>query len=398
PNVGLQFPEPIGLQPISQNMKQQVAGQVRGRSPPERRVPFGSQFLDIEIAQTRDLGVERLSIRHRGIDHHAWHGRSTGATTRGAESGLCTATVDDAIDPLTVDLLRAQFKAELFAHHASEEAANRMLLPIGGTHNGGNRCSLRPAQHGEHASLFRPWPAFARGASFSLRLARAMPRANGRLRCNGSPLARGDDFDWRCFDLGPVGSRANACLRRGANGVALDADGFEALFGDAKGHRSSFSIASPGQERAVGADLFQQPSADELIHGLSNRLARNVRRQVDSAIIAPRSRGQNDALGIGEFGHRDPPSRWCGVIAATTTAPPRPCSRRGRIPRAWRARTGHSTVLFAVECQSFLDNVIARLGQTGSWNNPHLPAGLTSTAKLYREVYARHGSSILTAA
>src|SRR5262249_25574215 len=195
PNVGLQFPEPIGLQPISQNMKQQVAGQVRGRSPPERRVPFGSQFLDIEIAQTRDLGVERLSIRHRGIDHHAWHGRSTGATTRGAESGLCTATVDDAIDPLTVDLLRTQFKAELLAHHASEEAANRMLLPTGDAHNGRNRCSLRPAQHGEHASLFRPWPAFARGASFSLRLARAMPRANGRLRCNGSPLARGDNLD-----------------------------------------------------------------------------------------------------------------------------------------------------------------------------------------------------------
>src|SRR5262249_40715740 len=33
----------------------------------------------------------------------------------------------------------------------------------------------------------------------------------------------------------------------------------------------------------------------------------------------------------------DPPLRWCGVIAATTTAPPRPRSRRGRIPRARRA-------------------------------------------------------------
>jgi hypothetical protein len=45
-----------------------------------------------------------------------------------------------------------------------------------------------------------------------------------------------------------------------------------------------------------------------------------------------------------------------------------------------RALNGHSTALFAAECQSFLDNVIARLGQTGSWNNPHSPAGLTSTA------------------
>src|SRR5262245_43210598 len=74
PTVRIQFPEPIGLQPISQNMKQQVVGQVRGRSPPERRVPFGSQFPYTETVQTRDLGVERLSIRHRGIDHHAWHG------------------------------------------------------------------------------------------------------------------------------------------------------------------------------------------------------------------------------------------------------------------------------------------------------------------------------------
>jgi len=57
--------------------------------------------------------------------------------------------------------------------------------------------------------------------------------------------------------------------------------------------------------------------------------------------------------------------RWFGVITATTAAPPRPCSRRGRIPRARRARNGHSTALFANECQSFLDNVIAGFRQTG---------------------------------
>src|SRR5262249_26841668 len=139
-------------------------------------------------------------------------------------------------------------------------------------------------QHGEHASLFRPWPAFARGASFGLRLARLMPRANGLMRCNGSPLARGDDFDGRCFDFGAVGSRANACLHRRAHRIILDSDCLEALLGDAKRHGSSFSIASPGQQRAIGADLFKQPSADEPIDGLSNRFARNVCRQVNSAI------------------------------------------------------------------------------------------------------------------
>lgn len=124
----------------------------------------------------------------------------------------------------------------------------------------------------------------------------------------------------------------------GPTATSLTPDRFEAPFGDAKRHRSSFRIASPGQERAIGADLFKQPSADELIHGLSNRFDRNVCRQVNPAIIATQSRGQNDELGIGESCHRDPPLRWCGVVRRTTTAPPRPCSRRGRIPRASRAR------------------------------------------------------------
>ena len=99
---------------------------------------------------------------------------------------------------------------------------------------------------------------------------------------------------------GVLGSRANACLRSSAHRNILDPDRFEAPLGNAKRHRSSFRIASPGQQRAIGADLFQQPSADELIHGLPNRFARNVCRQVKSAIIASRSRGQNDELGIGE--------------------------------------------------------------------------------------------------
>jgi hypothetical protein len=44
----------------------------------------------------------------------------------------------------------------------------------------------------------------------------------------------------------------------------LDPDRFEALLSDAKRHGSSFSIALPGQQRAMDADLFKQPSVDEL--------------------------------------------------------------------------------------------------------------------------------------
>src|SRR5260370_39897058 len=99
-----------------------------------------------------------------GSPRVAWHSSCT--TTRGAGSGLSTATVDDAIDPVPVDFLRVEIEATLLAHHASEEAAHRALLPIGDAHDGRNRRSLRSAQHGEHARLCRSLRAFARAASF----------------------------------------------------------------------------------------------------------------------------------------------------------------------------------------------------------------------------------------
>jgi len=34
-----------------------------------------------------------------------------------------------------------------------------------------------------------------------------------------------------------------------------------------------------------------------------------------------------------------------------------------------RARNGRTTALLAAECQSFLDNLIAGLGQIGAWND-----------------------------
>jgi hypothetical protein len=48
--------------------------------------------------------------------------------------------------------------------------------------------------------------------------------------------------------------------------------------------------------------------------------ALNIRRQFNTAIFAPRSRGQNDALGIGESCHRDAPF----VGAAPSLPPPKP--------------------------------------------------------------------------
>ena len=64
----------IRLQPIGQDAEQEMAGQVRGRRPPEDSVPAAAKRVDVEIAQARDLGVECLAVRRRRTDPHAGHG------------------------------------------------------------------------------------------------------------------------------------------------------------------------------------------------------------------------------------------------------------------------------------------------------------------------------------
>src|SRR5262245_35725056 len=127
-----------------------------------------------------------------------------------------------------------------------------------------------------------------------------MLRTSRPLGCSRNPLAGGGRLGGRCFSLDPIGSRTNACLQSSGSRIVLAPDRVEALLGDAKGHGPGFSVAPPAQQRATGADLFQQPGADELVDGLAKRFARYVCRQVNSAIVTPRSRGQNDVLRIGE--------------------------------------------------------------------------------------------------
>ena len=56
--LGVQVTQLIGLQPVGQDSKQQMAGQVRGRLPPKHGVPTAAKLTDAEIAQARNLGVE----------------------------------------------------------------------------------------------------------------------------------------------------------------------------------------------------------------------------------------------------------------------------------------------------------------------------------------------------
>ena len=56
--LAVQVAQMVGLKPVSQNAKQQVAGQVRGRPPPEYGMPTASKLPDVEIAQARNLDVD----------------------------------------------------------------------------------------------------------------------------------------------------------------------------------------------------------------------------------------------------------------------------------------------------------------------------------------------------
>jgi hypothetical protein len=56
---GTEISQLIGLQPVGENGKQQMAGQMRRRLLPEHALPARPQAMEIEIAQMRDLVVQR---------------------------------------------------------------------------------------------------------------------------------------------------------------------------------------------------------------------------------------------------------------------------------------------------------------------------------------------------
>ena len=116
-----------------------------------------------------------------------------------------------------------------------------------------------------------------------------MRLASGLLCRNGNLLAGGDGFSCG-FDFAPSRRRANACLLGSGYRLSFDVDRFEALLGEAERHRPT-AVASPDRERASGAHLLQQASADELVDRLSGGLVFDVRRPFDSAVIALRSSG-----------------------------------------------------------------------------------------------------------
>ena len=93
--LAVQITQHVGLQPVSQNAEQEVAGQVRVRSPPEYVMPMASKPPDVEIAQARNLAVECLPVRQGRTNPDARHGAQD--DWRSDLRGLCLLLSTPAI-------------------------------------------------------------------------------------------------------------------------------------------------------------------------------------------------------------------------------------------------------------------------------------------------------------
>src|ERR1700730_268126 len=114
-----------------------------------------------------------------------------------------------------------------------------------------------------------------------------------------------------------------------------------------------------------------------LATGFSGGFVIDGRRQFNSAIIEAADRITSCVslgLDIGIL-HWD----WSGVVAATTTAPPWPCSRGAGSRDAPHVRNGHSTALFTDECQSFPKKYYCWFG--ADWGLKWLAAARWSQAR-----------------
>jgi hypothetical protein len=71
--AGIEVAEFVSLDPISQHAEQQMPWQVRGWLPSKHALPSGTQTLEVEIAQMRDLVFHRhfgCSPRNRSGASH----------------------------------------------------------------------------------------------------------------------------------------------------------------------------------------------------------------------------------------------------------------------------------------------------------------------------------------
>ena len=165
---------------------------------------------------------------------------------------------------------------------------------------------------------------------------------SGLLGRNGNPLAGGDGFGCRCFDF--PGSGAGPTL------VSVGAATASSLTPIASRPclvmRSAMGPASSSRRQARSEPSARTSSSRPARMSLSTAF-RTASPLTFAGRSTPRSlrRKAEDRMTSCVSVSFDIGILHCvggGVVAATTTAPPRPCSRRGRIPRrAWRPERSH---------------------------------------------------------
>jgi ATP-dependent DNA ligase len=101
-------------------------------------------------------GLQR-SLRHKsGLPRDRTMGeacRSRRLAARPAPALRRDIVRHDAVDTLFAGLLGDKHQAELFAHHRRQKATDRVGLPTGCLHDGGNGYALFPMEHREDESL-----------------------------------------------------------------------------------------------------------------------------------------------------------------------------------------------------------------------------------------------------
>src|SRR5262249_52305764 len=158
--LSVEVTQEVRLKSVSQNTKQQVAGQVRGWAPPEHRVPTGPERTDVEFAQARDLDVDCLAVWLNPTVLGVRHDGSGGAATRRETApGLSLLSACDLVDPLAVDLFGSELQVEALAHDAGKKAAHRVLLPAGCPHHRVDCRTCGRLQHRDNTGLFGAWLA-----------------------------------------------------------------------------------------------------------------------------------------------------------------------------------------------------------------------------------------------
>src|SRR6266436_373792 len=280
------------------------------------------------------------------------------AASRGFAVRLALAAfgADDAIHALAVLLFRDEGQAKLLANRAGKESPHRMLLPPGLLHDRRDRRPLRSAQQRNHVGLL------------------GICACPGRF---GLVVARFAGLALLC----PLGGRlwfAGRRIRR----FVLHPDRLKAPLRDAQGARTILVIATPNRQRGASANLFDHSRGQELGDDLLGGTAGQIRRRFKGAIVALRSRGQQQQLGLGQFhgilhsvGDDDCRRHHRSPALAMKPAGQDPATRPSGL-----VEPSHTTAQLPPKSQSFLDHLIAGFWPTGSSNNPDAAEQSANTA------------------